>query len=117
KWLMLCGSLPPGVPADFYARLIAAATKHKVRTMLDTDGDALEAGIEGKPTVVHTNQGEAERLLGTALLTRAHFLDAARKMRELGADSVILSLGSRGAVGANGNSMVEALPPRVDAVS
>ena len=117
RWLMLCGSLPPGVPPDFYARLIAAASKRKVRTMLDTDGDALQAGIEAGPTVVHANQGEAERLLGTALLTRAHFFDSARKMREMGADSVILSLGSRGAVGANGNSMVEALPPRVDAVS
>lgn len=116
RWLMLCGSLPPGVPAGFYARLIEAAKKKKVQTVLDTDGDALEAGIEAQPTVVHANQGEAERLLSTALLTRAHFLDAARKMRELGADSVILSLGSRGAVGANGNSLVEVLPPRVDAV-
>jgi 1-phosphofructokinase family hexose kinase len=117
SWLMLCGSLPPGVSPDFYARLIQAASKRKVRTMLDTDGAALQAGIEAEPTVVHANQGEAERLLGTPLLTRAHFLDAARKMREMGADSVILSLGSRGAVGADGNSMIEALPPRVDALS
>ena len=117
RWLMLCGSLPPGVPADFYARLIKAASKKKVQTVLDTDGDALQFGIEAVPTVVHANQGEAERLLGTALLTRAHFIDAARKMRDMGADSVILSLGSRGAVGANGNTMVEVLPPRIDAVS
>ena len=34
----------------------------------------------------------------------------------MGAESVILSLGSRGAVGTNGKSQVEALPPRVDAV-
>ena len=117
RWLMLCGSLPPGVPADFYARLIKAASKRKVQTVLDTDGDALQLGIEASPTVVHANQGEAERLLGAALLTRAHFIDAARKMRDMGADSVILSLGSRGAVGANGNTMVEVLPPRIDAVS
>src|SRR5882672_4918478 len=37
-WLMLCGSVPPGVPPDFYARLIGIASKKKVRTMLDTDG-------------------------------------------------------------------------------
>jgi fructose-1-phosphate kinase PfkB-like protein len=84
--------------------------------MLDTDGEALQLGIEAQPTVVHANQAEAERLLDTALLTRASFLDAARKLRAMGASSVVLSLGSRGAVGANGKSMVEALPPRVDAV-
>jgi fructose-1-phosphate kinase PfkB-like protein len=82
----------------------------------DTDGEALQLGIEAKPTVVHANQAEAERVLDTALLTRATFLDAARKLRAMGAGSVILSLGSRGAVGADAKSMMEALPPRVDAV-
>ena len=95
KWLMLCGSIPPGVPPDFYARLIGIASKKKVRTMLDTDGEALQQGIEAKPSAVHANQGEAERLLNTALLTRSHFLDAARKLRAMGDDSVILSLDPR----------------------
>ena len=115
-WLMLCGSIPPGVPADFYARLIETARKKKVRTVLDTDGDALQAGMEARPTVLHANQHEAERLLNTALLTRAHFLDAARKLRAMGPASAILSLGSRGAIGVNGKSTFEALPPRVDAL-
>ncbi len=116
QWLMLCGSIPPGVPPNFYARLIEAARKRKIRTLLDTDGDALRYGIEAKPTVVHANQGEAERLLGVALLTRSHFLDAARKIRGMGAESVVLSLGSRGAIGDSGKTMIEVLPPRVDAV-
>ena len=116
RWLMLCGSIPPGVPSDFYARLIEATRKKKVRTLLDTDGDALQSGMEAKPTVVHANQQEAERLLSAALLTRAQFFDAARKLRAIGAGSVVLSLGSRGAVGTNGKVMVEALPPRVDAL-
>src|SRR5271165_1906850 len=51
RWLMLCGSLPPGVPASFYASLIHEAHKRNVRTLLDTDGDALLEGIEAKPTV------------------------------------------------------------------
>ncbi len=116
SWLMLCGSIPPGVPPDFYARLIEASRKKKVRTMLDTDGDALQLGVEAKPTVVHANQQEAERVLRVAVLTRAHFFDAARRLRTMGAGAVVLSLGSRGAVGASGKSMVEALAPRVDAV-
>jgi 1-phosphofructokinase family hexose kinase len=116
SWLMLCGSIPPGVPPDVYVRLIETARKKKVQTILDTDGQALQMGLEAKPNVVHANQAEAERVLDTALLTRASFLDAARKLHAMGAGSVILSLGSRGAVGADAKSMVEALPPRVDAV-
>ncbi len=113
-WLMLCGSLPPGVPAKFYAQLIVAARKQGVKTLLDTDGDALGEGIEARPTVVTPNQQEAERLLNTALLTRTHYLNAAERIRAMGADSVLLSLGSRGAVGAFDGRMIEVLPPRVD---
>lgn len=116
EWLMLCGSIPPAVPPDFYARLIETARKKKVRTVLDTDGAALQPGIEARPTVVHANQGEAERLLDAVLVTRAHSLDAAGRIQQMGAESVILSLGSRGAVGVNGKSKFEALPPRVDAL-
>ncbi|HEV2689123.1 MAG TPA: PfkB family carbohydrate kinase, partial [Bryobacteraceae bacterium] len=41
NWLMLCGSIPPGVSADFYTKLIRLARERKVKTLLDTDGDAL----------------------------------------------------------------------------
>ena len=61
-WLMICGSLPPGVPAHFYSDLIELAHKRKVQTLLDTDGDALLHGLEAGPTMVTPNQQEAERL-------------------------------------------------------
>ncbi len=116
-WLMLCGSVPPGVPADFYARLIHTATKQGVPTLVDTDGDALEAALEAKPTVVTPNQQEAERLLSRALLTRNHFQEAAERIRGMGARNVVLSLGARGALGAfEDKSVWEAVPPRVDAL-
>ena len=63
-----------------------------------------------------SNQPEAERLLGRTILTRAHSLDAAAQLRAMGPESVVLSLGSRGAVGAFAEGLVEALPPQVDAV-
>jgi 1-phosphofructokinase family hexose kinase len=117
QWLMLCGSLAPGVPADIYARLIRLAEKHNVRTLVDTDGEPLQAALEAKPEVVAPNQQETERLLGRVLLTRAHFFEAADRIRTMGAKSVVLSLGSRGAVGAlAGGQMVEVVPPRIDAL-
>ena len=75
------------------------------------------AGIEAKPTVVTPNQQEAERLLDRPLLTRTHFLQAAASIRKMGAESVILSLGSQGAVGAFDHQMIEVIPPRVEAIS
>lgn len=115
-WLMVCGSLPPGVPQGIYAKFISMARRKKVKTLLDADGAALREGIEARPTVVTPNQQEAERLLNRALLTRAHFLDAAERVRAMGAESVVLSLGSRGAVGSYEGEIVEAIPPRIDAV-
>jgi 1-phosphofructokinase family hexose kinase len=117
KWLMLCGSLPPGVPVDFYAHLITRARRKNVKTLLDTDGEPLAQGIEAEPTIVTPNQQEAERLLNTVLLTRAHSLAAVRRIESMGAESVVLSLGSRGAIAASDGAMFEAIPPRIDAIS
>lgn len=116
SWLMLCGSLPPGVPSGIYSRLIRAAHKHNVSTLLDTDGDALIDGLEAQPTAVAPNQQEAERLLNRALITRTHFIEAVGRIKAMGAETVLMSLGSRGAMGADGDQIFEALPPRVDAV-
>jgi 6-phosphofructokinase 2 len=116
SWLMLCGSLPPGVPASFYAKLIAMARAKKVKTLLHASGEALQLGIEAHPTVVTPNAAEAERLLGKPLLTRTQYIEAAERIRAMGPESVILSLGSRGAIGAYKDGLLESLPPRVDAV-
>jgi 1-phosphofructokinase family hexose kinase len=117
SWLMLCGSIPPGVSTDFYTKLIRMARERKVKTLLDTDGDALLHGIEAGPTLVSPNQPEAERLLNRALITRAQFLEAATRIKAMGAEAVMLSLGGRGVVAVNENQLLEVIPPRTDAVS
>lgn len=116
KWLMICGSMPPGAPHNFYCRLIEAAKEHNVQTLLDTDSDPLTVAMEAGPTVVTPNQPEAERLLGRALLTRSHFVEAAQRIRDMGSQMVVLSLGARGAVGCTEKKVYEVVPPRVEAV-
>lgn len=117
RWLLLCGSLPPGAPADYYRRLIRAARAQGVRTLVDTDGDVLQAGLEERPALVTPNQHEASRLLNRALITRQHHKSAVQRIIAMGAEAAILSMGSRGAIAASGNQIVEAVPPRVDAIS
>jgi len=115
-WLLLCGSLPPGVPASFYGKMITLARRRKVRTFLHASGDALREGIKSRPAVVAPNQSEAERLLERSLLTRTHYLEAAQQIREMGPESVVLSLASRGAMGAFADGLYEVIPPPIDAV-
>jgi 1-phosphofructokinase family hexose kinase len=116
SWLMICGSIQPGVPTHFYCDIIEMAKHHNVKTLLDADGEALLHGLEAKPTVITPNQHEAERLLGRALITRNQCLEAVDVMQTMGAESVILSLGARGALGLSPEGVFEALPPRVEAL-
>lgn len=115
-WFMICGSVPPEVPAHFYNHLLELAHKKKVKTLLDTDGDALLHGLEAQPTVVTPNQQEAERLLNRALITRTHLMEAMERIHGMGAQSVVVSLGSRGAIGKTAQDLIEVVPPRIDAV-
>jgi 1-phosphofructokinase family hexose kinase len=115
-WFMICGSMPPSVPPHFYNHLLELAHKKKVNTLLDTDGEALMHGLEAEPTIVSPNQQEAERLLNRALITRTHLVEAVERIHGMGAKSVVLSLGSRGAIGRTDKELIEVVPPRIDAV-
>ena len=117
SWLMLCGSVPPGVDPHFYTNLIRIAADHKVNALLDTDGDALLHGIEAAPAIVSPNQSEAERLLNRALITRTHWVEAVQQIKSMGPKYVVLSLGSRGAVAASDEGVIEVIPPRIEALS
>jgi 6-phosphofructokinase 2 len=117
SWLMLCGSLPPGVDEHLYTRLIKLAEENRVETLLDTDGDPLLYGIEAGPTVVKPNQSEAERLLNTALITRSQLIDAVQRIKAWGPKSVVLSLGGRGVIAATSTEgVLEVVPPPVQAL-
>jgi 1-phosphofructokinase family hexose kinase len=115
-WLMICGSLPPGVATNFFCEVIELAQKRGVKTLLDSDGDPLLHALECKPTLITPNQHEAERVLGRALLTRPQFLEAVGRLQAMGPEAVVLSLGARGAIGSGPEGTFEALPPRVDAL-
>ncbi len=113
QWLLLCGSLPPGLSVDFYARLIDMARRKGVKTLLDTGGEALRVGLQARPTIAKPNRPEAERLLDRALLTRQQSIEALHEIWQMGPESVVLSLGSEGALGTAGNGTYHALAPQI----
>jgi 1-phosphofructokinase family hexose kinase len=116
SWLMICGSIPPGVSTRFYSEIVGLAKERGVRTLVDTEGDALLHSLDAHPTVITPNQHEAERLLGRALITRTQILEAVDRIQKMGPEAVILSLGSRGAIGSSPEGIFEALPPHIDAL-
>jgi tagatose 6-phosphate kinase len=62
--VVLAGSLPAGVPADAYGRLVERADTAGVRSVLDADGAALRAGVAAHPYLAKPNAGEARALGG-----------------------------------------------------
>jgi 1-phosphofructokinase family hexose kinase len=92
------GSLPPGLPVNFFAQLIDVANKAGSRVFLDTSGDALKEGIVAKPNFVKPNRKEVEVLLGRALPDVQAVVAAAREMISRGAGSVAITLGAEGLV-------------------
>jgi 1-phosphofructokinase family hexose kinase len=100
RWATLSGSLPPGAPADGYARLVRAARERGVRAALDARGPALEEGLRAGPDLVKVNAEEAGEVLGTAVATEGEALGAARELRGLagGAGAAVVTRGEEGAV-------------------
>lgn len=113
SWLMLNGSVPPKAPPDFYARLIRVAREHGVSTTLDSSAEALRLGLEARPSLAKPNRPEAERLLDRTILSESQAAAAARDIQKMGAERVVLSMGSQGAIGAWEEGLIRAVLPAV----
>ena len=109
----LCGSLPPGVPEDFYARLIEILQPCGVRVLLDTSGPALRLGCEARPFLVKPNAEEAAAFTGHPVHSRDDAIHAARAFLDRGITQVALSLGGDGLLLATHDDAVFAVPPEV----
>lgn len=96
--VVLAGSLPPGVPRDAYLELITTAHSIGAKTILDTEGPGLLSALAGQPALVKLNLGELCATMSRDLCGEAEVLAAAAELRELGAQAVVVSCGSAGAV-------------------
>jgi 1-phosphofructokinase family hexose kinase len=100
-WVTLSGSLPPGAPADGYARLISLAYAAGVNVALDSRGEALARGLAAAPDVVKVNTAEAAETLGAATDVGEAPLAAASALATMcpvPPRLTIVTLGSEGAV-------------------
>jgi len=117
KAATLSGSLPPGVPPDFYASVIEIARTAGVLTFLDTSGDALRLGVEARPSFVKPNETEVKSLLDVKSSDSLDFVQAAVEISTRYKTSVVLSLGANGAIAAKEHDSLIVKSPSVAAKS
>ncbi|MEV0407565.1 1-phosphofructokinase [Actinoallomurus sp. NPDC050550] len=98
SWVVTCGSLPPDVPTEIYARLCEFFTAAGVRVAVDTSGPALLAALEAKPVLVKPNREELAEAVGRPVGSLGDVIEAAEELRDRGARTVLASLGADGAV-------------------
>ncbi len=111
----LCGSLPPGVPSDIYARLIDRIQSCGARALLDASGEPFRLGLEAKPFMIKPNVLEAGAYLERPIENPTAMADAVDGFLELGIEVVALSLGADGLMLASREVHVWARPPSVRA--
>ena len=134
-WAVLSGSLPPGVPVDWYARLVRLLRESApgLRIAVDTSDEplaALAAGLpESAPDLVKPNGEELGQLVGlpadramaleegAAHGDLAPVADAARILVDLGLGAVMATLGPAGAVLVTGGGAWHATAPKVPVAS
>ncbi|NIO71011.1 MAG: hypothetical protein GTN71_18750, partial [Anaerolineae bacterium] len=112
---VLSGSLPPGVPPDFYAQLISLVQARGAKSFLDSSGEPLRLGCAASPYLVKPNVVEAEEVMGREIGSNADALGAAEFFLRQGIELVALSLGADGLLLASKQQAVWARPPRVRA--
>ncbi len=96
-WVAGCGSLAPGMPIDFYARL-SRRMPPGVRVAVDAEGAALRACLGERVALIKPNHGELEGLIGRPLPTLGDVVAAASELVAGGIETVLVSLGADGAV-------------------
>lgn len=108
-----CGSLPPGAPADAYARLIAAVQERGGLACLDTSGEALRQGCMAAPYLVKPNVEEAQAVTGQPVRSEAEIVASVKHFQGLGVRNVAISLGAGGLALGGVEGIVQAKPPAV----
>jgi 1-phosphofructokinase family hexose kinase len=88
---VIAGSIPPGVDAGVYGRLVGALQDLGVHVLLDTDGEPMRAGLRAGAAVVAPNVGEAEEAVGHEFNEPEDLVLGLRSLIEMGAKEAIIT--------------------------
>lgn len=108
------GSLPPGFPTDFYARIASFASANGIPCLIDCSGEPLLKAAEAGVFLLKPNLNELSQLTGKDKLETSEVKEAARQLLHTGrCKMVVVSLGAQGALLVTQNSHLQVAAPTV----
>ena len=118
SFVVASGSLPRGVPDDFYARVARITKRHGARMVLDTSGPALAAAVAEGVDLIKPNLREMRDLTGFEPSDSRAWEDAARTLTKSGKVAVIaLTMGHLGAALVTRDRVLRAPPLAITPVN
>jgi tagatose 6-phosphate kinase len=108
----ISGKLSAGAPVNAYAQLCKIVSEQGGRVILDAPGEPLLLSLEHKPAVVKINDVELLATIGGDDL-----MTACRELISRGAQSVLITRGSRSALFVDALQMLEVFPPMIEAIN
>ncbi len=111
--LVLAGSIPRSVPDDIYGEILRRLAGRAVLTVVDAERELLVKVLEYHPFLVKPNNHELGEIFGLELADREAVIPYAKRLREMGAGNVLVSLAGEGAVlAAEDGNLYEAPAPK-----
>jgi 6-phosphofructokinase 2 len=117
-YLVLSGSLAPGLSSDFYAQIAAIVKKKGTKVIVDASGDALKQALQEGVFLIKPNVSEFRELVGLEITGEQQIRAEAEKIIKSGQCQVIvISLGASGAILVSEDFIEHIHPPTVPIVS
>lgn len=96
--LVLAGSIPNTLPADIYEIILKRLSDKKIRSVVDATGDLLLNVLKYRPFLIKPNNHELGEIFDTELYSKDEIVFYAKKLQQLGARNVLISMAGEGAV-------------------
>lgn len=114
EYIVVSGSLPPGVPPDFVGQLARYAKKHSIKMVVDTAGESLQKALDAGVYLIKPNMAELCEYAGKSSLTMDVATTFCREIISNGqCEIVLLSMGGAGALLVTENITSHITPPPV----
>ncbi len=96
--LILAGSIPSSLPSDVYEKILAQLNDRKIDVVVDATKDLLKNVLKYHPFLIKPNNHELGEMFGTVLKTDDEIEEHAKKLQEMGARNVLISMAGDGAM-------------------
>lgn len=96
--LVLAGSIPASLPNDIYEKIMERLEKKQIRIIVDATKDLLVNVLKYHPFLIKPNNHELGEIFGVILKKKEEVVTYAKKLQEMGATNVLVSMAGQGAV-------------------